>query len=218
MNESASALEIRALEIRFGRTPIVDGFDITCAAGTITVLTGPNGSGKTSILNALSGMCSWRADRFSLGERQVHSPWTPNRAFAAGIRRTFQIPRNWPSLDLIENIVMGSHRRAEFTDEQLNAWLPGVCSGQSPTTLSLGQRRILEMLRLMVAQEECKLALLDEPLSGLDATNAAKVRNAVMALRHCNAAVLVVDHEPDNWPEKDDVVRLGLPAFGTGIR
>jgi branched-chain amino acid transport system ATP-binding protein len=213
MTVEAPALDVRGLSIRFGRATIVESFDITCLPGSVTVLTGPNGAGKTSVLNAVNGMSRRHAGRIAIGGREVPYSWTPYKAFAYGIRRTFQVPRNWPSLDLVENIRLGSDRSEGAIAQQFDQLLSGVAVGRSPATLSLGQRRILELLRLLLARGECKLALLDEPLSGLDAVNAAKVSHAVEKLRRSDAAILIVDHEPHNWPESDVTVRLGVPQF-----
>jgi branched-chain amino acid transport system ATP-binding protein len=211
MNADALALDVRALTIRFGRATIVENFDIRCLPGTVTVLTGPNAAGKTTVLNAVNGMTRWQAGRVVISGQEVRSCWTPHRAFACGIRRTFQIPRNWPSLDLAENIRIASDWNERAIEKQLDESLPGSALTRSPATLSLGQRRILEFLRLLLARGECKIALLDEPLSGLDLANRVKVSDAVARLRNSGVAVLVVDHEPHHWPDKDATVRLGVP-------
>jgi ABC-type branched-subunit amino acid transport system ATPase component len=213
MTVEIPVLAVGGLTIRFGRMTIVENFDMTCLAGSVTILTGPNGAGKTTALNALNGMVRWQAGRIAIDGREVPSSWTPYKAFAYGVRRTFQVPRNWPSLDLLENIRMGSDRDEAAIARQIDRSLSGVAPDRSPATLSLGQRRMLELSRLLLARGECRLALLDEPLSGLDAENAARVLHAVEQLRRSGAAVLIVDHEPHHWPASDATIRLDVPPF-----
>lgn len=211
---NATLLEVQGLNIQFGRAKVVQDLDIVCMAESITVLTGPNGSGKTSVLNALNGLLPLQADRFVIAGRGVgRLSWTPYRAFRYGIRRTFQIPRNWPSLDLLENLMMASGETDRLLYARLGEFLPGVSATRSPRTLSLGQRRTLEVLRLVLGRRDCKVALLDEPLSGLDRVNAQKVKDAVSLLRDSGAALLIVDHEPDKWPERNVTIELALSSL-----
>ncbi|MEA2885052.1 MAG: branched-chain amino acid transport system ATP-binding protein livM [Bradyrhizobium sp.] len=210
---TAEMLSVRGLSIRFGRMTIVENVDISCASGSVTVLTGANGSGKTTALNALNGLARRRAGRIAIDGRDVPFSWTPYQAFAYGVRRTFQVPRNWPSLDVAENVGIASDRGAAAIAEQIRRCLAGVAKDRAPATLSLGQRRMLELSRLLLARGECKVALLDEPLSGLDADNAARVYAAVEQLRRTGAAVLIVDHEPRNWPGRDATIQLDVPPL-----
>jgi ABC-type branched-subunit amino acid transport system ATPase component len=211
MEKTPRALEIRGLTIRLGGRTIVDKLELLCSPGTITVLTGANGSGKTTVLNALNGLMGWDGGHVVIAGHDVRSRWTPNTAFAAGVRRTFQVPRNWPSLDLAENIAIVSERPRRVIEDQLHRFLPNATVTKSPATLSLGQRRVLEVLRLLLSRGSCKVALLDEPMSGLDATNASVVARALSDLLLSGAALLIVDHEPNNWPQREKTIRLQTP-------
>jgi ABC-type branched-subunit amino acid transport system ATPase component len=212
MSATVPALEVRGLTVAFGNFIAVENFEISCARKTVTVHTGPNGAGKTTVFNALMGACRRRTGTIRIDGLAAPRHWTPALAFACGLRRTFQIPRHWPSLNLAENVALPSDGRGAEIYQRLAGALPGADSFRSPSTLSLGQRRMLEMLRLELARGERVVALLDEPLSGLDRSNASRIVDAVGSLRRDGAAILIVDHEPLNWPDRDATVTLGLPG------
>src|SRR5262249_50756110 len=104
-------LEVSGLVKAFGSLRAVDGIDLAIDAGTITGLTGPNGAGKTTLftLTAATPTPEAGAIRF-MGER---IDWlTPDRIFARGLARTFQVPRPFPQMTVLENLMLASPRQA----------------------------------------------------------------------------------------------------------
>lgn len=212
MSVNLPILTVAGLTVLFRGVLAVQSFDLRCEQGTLTVLTGPNGVGKSTVLNAIAGVCPKSAGTMDIGGVPVGRNWTPHKAYAAGVRRSFQIPRNWTSLSIFENVALPSDVPASDLGRRIRTALPGVEIDRSPATLSLGQRRMLELLRLELSRGDCRLALLDEPLSGLDESNAAEITARVGMLRQRGAAVLVVDHEPERWSERSQTVFLPLPS------
>jgi branched-chain amino acid transport system ATP-binding protein len=212
LNADLPALEVRALTVRFRGVLAVRDFELCAHGGTLTVLTGPNGAGKSTVLNAITGTCPRSSGTIAVGGCRVSGNWAPHHAYAAGIRRSFQVPRHWPSLSLLENVALASAIPRHHLQERLAILLPGVDPERSPVALSLGQRRLLEILRLEVAQGDCRLALFDEPLSGLDEENVATVAAKVEAMRSRGSAVVVVDHHPEHWPNRNATVVLPVPS------
>ena len=89
----------------FGGHRAVDGVTATVAQGCITGLIGPNGAGKTTLFNLLSGALTPSAGSITL-EGQTISGRRPDQVFAAGLARTFQIPRPFPQMSVLENVML----------------------------------------------------------------------------------------------------------------
>src|SRR2546429_5365783 len=104
-------LEVSGLVKAFGNLRAVDGVDLAIDAGTITGLIGPNGAGKTTLFNLIAGALAPEAGaiRF-MGERIDRL--TPDRIFAKGLARTFQVPRPFPQMTVLENLMLVPPRQA----------------------------------------------------------------------------------------------------------
>ena len=104
-------LEVSGLVKAFGNLRAVDGVDLAIDAGTITGLIGPNGAGKTTLFNLIAGALAPEAGaiRF-LGERIDRL--SPDRIFAQGLARTFQVPRPFPQMTVLENLMLVPLRQA----------------------------------------------------------------------------------------------------------
>ena len=104
-------LEVSGLVKAFGSLRAVDGVDLVIDAGTITGLIGPNGAGKTTLFNLIADALEPEAGaiRF-MGERI--DGLTPDRIFARGLARTFQVPRPFPQMTVLENLMLVPPRQA----------------------------------------------------------------------------------------------------------
>ena len=160
-------IAIEKLSIAFGETVVVKDFALSCRAGECVVITGRNGSGKTTILNILSGILRLHQGVICIDGQRMPKRWNPHRAFRNGIRRSYQIPRNWESLDVVENLVLPGHIDMDRTRDILRQLFPSIEFSRSPSQMSFGQRRLLELTRL-ANSGNCRIAFLDEPLAGLD--------------------------------------------------
>ena len=100
-----SLLEARGLTKRFGGVAAVDDCSFAVPEGTITALVGPNGSGKTTVFNLLTGYLRADAGSVAFAGRSVRRP-DPTRLARAGLTRTFQQARIFPALTLVENLVV----------------------------------------------------------------------------------------------------------------
>jgi ABC-type branched-subunit amino acid transport system ATPase component len=98
-------LEAQGLTKRFGGVAAVDDCSFAVPEGTITALVGPNGSGKTTVFNLLTGYLRADAGSVAFGGRRVRRP-DPTRLARAGLSRTFQQARVFPELTLVENLVV----------------------------------------------------------------------------------------------------------------
>src|SRR5690349_10470880 len=175
-------LAVEALTKRFGGFTAVDAVSFEVAPGEILGLLGPNGSGKSTTFNCIAGMLRPTSGSVRL-EGQEIAGVTADEACRRGIGRTFQIPRPFRSLSLLENAMLAAHYGAGGTihaeeaeararDALRLAQLPDD-PGRTPHGLGAAGLKKLELARALATRP--KLLLADESLGGLDA---AEMRNA----------------------------------------
>lgn len=198
--------------VKFGGFTAINDASLSAAPGMVTSLIGPNGSGKTTMLNVISGLVTPASGAVSIGGAQSDGSST----FAAhnGIARTFQTPLIPEALTVREVAASGrvSHQRVtfwetvfrlpryraqraadlKFADEALAAVGLTNLAGAQASTLPLGQRRLLEFARAIAAQPA--VLLLDEVASGLDEAELADLARLIRAVRDAGATVVLVEH------------------------
>lgn len=196
---------------KFGQVKALDNVSLTIDKETLTLLIGPNGSGKTTFIQIASGLLQpdGGALRFE-GNDITRLP--PHHRFELGVVTTFQIPRLFPSLSVLENILIATRsslggflKLAGKRDEQtlmerafdvLKLLSLEHLWDKSASSLSGGQMKLLELARALMA--EPKLLLLDEPLAGVNPTLARDIINRVAELRKkVGLTVLMVEHRLD---------------------
>ena len=179
----------------FGGVRALDTCSIEVGEGTVTGLIGPNGSGKTTLFNVITGYAKADSGEVYLAGRRITN-LAPDKVFALGIGRTFQLTRIFPSLTVMENMLVASqHHRAgarKRAIEQLE--FVGIAGHHAAPagTLSYGQRKLLELAYVLVADPA--IILLDEPAGGV---NLSLVNHIVARIRELNAAgktFLIVEH------------------------
>jgi neutral amino acid transport system ATP-binding protein len=179
----------------FGGVRALDTCTIEVDEGTVTGLIGPNGSGKTTLFNVITGYAKADAGEVYLAGRRITNI-APDKVFALGIGRTFQLTRIFPSLTVMENMLVASqHHRAgarRRAIEQLE--FVGIAGYHASLagTLSYGQRKLLELAYVLVADPA--IVLLDEPAGGV---NLSLVNHIAARIRELNAAgktFLIVEH------------------------
>jgi neutral amino acid transport system ATP-binding protein len=179
----------------FGGVRALDTCSIEVGEGTVTGLIGPNGSGKTTLFNVITGYEKADSGEVYLADRRITN-LAPDKVFALGIGRTFQLTRIFPSLTVMENMLVASqHHRGgarQRAVEQLE--FVGIAGYHAALagTLSYGQRKLLELAYVLVADPA--VILLDEPAGGV---NLSLVNHIVARIRELNAAgktFLIVEH------------------------
>lgn len=196
-----SLLEVRDVHKRFGGLHALGGASLTVEEGSITGLIGPNGSGKTTMFNVITGYERADSGTVTFGGQVVATP-RPDRVCALGIGRTFQLTRVFPSLSVRRNLHVGSRaversRRAElYDDTRLEQLLGFVGLGHlvdaEAGSLSYGQRKLLE-LAIILAQDP-KVILLDEPAGGINPTLIGQLGQRIQELNARGVTFLVVEH------------------------
>jgi len=197
----------------FGGPLIVDRVSFTLPRGCIMGLIGPNGAGKTTLFNCLAGSLRPEAGTLTLDGTRIER-LRPDEVFARGMARTFQIPRPFPAMTVLENVMLapqaqlgerfwanwfqaGSVAAQERAlRERARHWINFVGLShliqQPARVLSGGQRKLLELARVLVA--EPKLILLDEPAAGVAPPLLAIIMEKIAALNALGTSFLIIEH------------------------
>jgi ABC-type branched-subunit amino acid transport system ATPase component len=208
-----SGLRVEGLTVRFGGLTAVNGITLDAPLGRITALIGPNGAGKTTTFNACTGLNSPSEGRVFLDGHDVgHLP--PQSRARRGLGRTFQRMELFDSLTVRENVALGREgrfadqrpwnhllsRRADralvrkCTVEALELCGIGTLAERQPIDLSTGQRRLVELARVIAGG--FTMLLLDEPSSGLDKQETAQFARVLRQLvTERGVGILVVEHD-----------------------
>jgi branched-chain amino acid transport system ATP-binding protein len=214
--KSDGLLVAREVTKVFGGHRAVDGVSFTLARGAIGGLIGPNGAGKTTLFNCLAGFMAPTSGEVMLDSQAIGGA-PPSRIFAAGLARTFQIPRPFPEMTVLENVMLAPTgqlgerfwanwlRPAAVAEQERRTrdaarhWLAfvglGALEAQPARVLSGGQRKLLEIARVMVA--EPKLVLLDEPGAGVNPALLDQIVDKVSALNAQGITFLIIEHNMD---------------------
>ena len=168
--------------------------------GEILGLVGPNGSGKSTMVNVISGLYKPEAGRILFqGEDLV--PLPAYRAAHAGIARTYQIPRPFASLSVLENTTLagmfgGTQLSRADAAAQAMYWLEFVGLADRaralPTELNLHQRKFLELSRALASSP--RLVLLDEVLAGLTPSEINNAVTLVREIRRRGSTIIFIEH------------------------
>jgi ABC-type branched-subunit amino acid transport system ATPase component len=176
----------------YGGVHALDACTLEVEEGAITGLIGPNGSGKTTLFNVITGYARADAGEVYLGDTKITNA-PPDKVFNAGIGRTFQLTRIFPTLTVLENMLVpsrnGGRKRAI---EQLE--FVGIAGHRDELagTLSYGQRKLLELAYVLVADPA--VILLDEPAGGVNLTLVGQIAARIKELNAAGKTFLIVEH------------------------
>jgi iron(III) transport system ATP-binding protein len=192
-----TAVELRGVRKRFGRTVAVDGVDLRVEQGELLALVGPSGCGKSTLLMLVAGLLEPDAGTLLVGDRLVagDGAWLPPEQRRVGV--VFQDAALFPHLRVEENVAFGVPRgrdRERRVAELLALVdLPGL-GRRYPHELSGGQQQRVALARALAPQPE--VVLFDEAFANLDSALRTSVREAtVVALRETGAAGVFVTHD-----------------------
>jgi ABC-type branched-subunit amino acid transport system ATPase component len=212
---SGPRLEARDVGVRFGGVVAVDGVSLAVHEGQIHGLIGPNGSGKTTFLNALTGVVP-ATGTLRVDGAAVHLA-RPRRSRAAGILRMFQAPQTFGELSVLENALLASPdtsitglagawlARPLMWKRERGRWANAAaalervglagCEDLPASALPYGQQRMLELARALAARP--RVLLLDEPSAGLNDAETRALARLCTGLRDEGLALIVIDHKID---------------------
>ncbi len=200
-------LETSALTMKFGEFPALQGVDVSVRKGQIFGLIGPNGSGKSTWINCVSGVYKPTSGQVSFRGKDVTGKGS-HQMFAAGLARTFQRLENFPSMSVMENMLLGLQEKhgtlasrllkhSEREEREKAASLlefMGIANVQDEPVrnLSYGQQKLCDLAMALMADPD--VILLDEPMAGV---NPALIDQLVDRIRTLNAAgttFVIIEH------------------------
>jgi len=210
------ALALRGVSLSFGNVKAIDGLDLDVAPGQIHGLIGPNGSGKTTTLNVISGYYAAKAGTMTLGSDAL-PPGMPALRATRGIARTFQTPRVVGEASVLQNVMIGGtvEGRATFLeallalprnrqDERMLAAkaraLLGVVGLETLADVRIdrlqhSELRFIEIARALMLDPD--FLLLDEPAAGLSNDEIERLAKLIKAICARGTGVLLVEHHAD---------------------
>lgn len=200
-------IEVEGISRSFGGVQALAGCSLGVPEGRICGLIGPNGSGKTTLFNVVTGYERAEAGSVRFSGAEITN-WAPEKIFALGVGRTFQLTRIFARLSVLENMLIATQRREGW----LRSMVRGAGSAQereralelldfvglrglsdlAAGMLSYGQRKLLELAYILVADPA--VILLDEPAGGVNPTLIAQLGEHIKQLNQAGKTFLIVEH------------------------
>jgi branched-chain amino acid transport system ATP-binding protein len=204
-------VRIRGLSKRFGGVVVANGIDLDLPGGVIVGLIGPNGAGKTSLFNLIGGAVPADAGSIVLDDSAIDDLSMHARA-RLGIARSWQHNRLFPSLTVLENVMLAERsaesssllrrfaparaERRALTRERAMAQLDRVhmspAANKLPTELSYGKQKLVGLARVLMHDGRC--ILLDEPMAGVEGPAYEAIKAVIREEAAAGRAICVVEH------------------------
>ena len=197
---STPLLAIRGVRKSFRGVRALDGVDLTVREGEILGMLGPNGSGKSTLINVVSGHFPADAGSIVFEDREL-AGLPAHRIARAGIARTYQIPRPFGHLTVLENVALAAMFGGAVLDRdtaraRARRWLEFTGLAQRahvlPSALNLHQTKFLELARALASHP--RLVLLDEVLSGLTPSEIDEAVELIRRIREQGTTIVLVEH------------------------
>jgi branched-chain amino acid transport system permease protein len=224
VTETTPLLKLEGMQKFFGGLRAVDGIDLEVSRGTVHALIGPNGSGKTTMLNVVNGIYKATGGRIIIDGNDVTLK-SPHQRAAHGLGRTFQNIRLFPTMSALENVIVGAQRDnnpiepggAALRARAMSALQFVGLADKADTivrSLPYGHQRLVEIARALAGHP--KLLLLDEPAAGLNQTEKMELVELLKKLRSGHGlTVFLIDHDMGLVEKVSD--RITVLNFGKKI-
>lgn len=213
---ASHAISASGLSLAFGGVKAVDGMSLQLGHGEFLGLIGPNGAGKTTLFNIVAGAYSPDEGSVLIGGHEAARGDAKSR-IALGLGRTFQIPKPFPQMTVLENVLTGAQNQSgeriwpnflQFTRvaaeeraavEKARGLLDFVklshLTHEPARILSGGQRKLLELARVLMADPN--ILLLDEPAAGVNPALLEFIIGRVLELNRQGKSILLIEHNMD---------------------
>jgi ABC-type branched-subunit amino acid transport system ATPase component/ABC-type branched-subunit amino acid transport system permease subunit len=215
-DRTGDGIGMRQVSLSFGGVRALDGLDLDVPRGQVHGLIGPNGSGKTTALNVISGYYRPQSGTVMLGDHELEPAAATQRA-PCGIARTFQTPRIVGEASVLQNVMMGGsiggtatfvesllalprhgrdERRLE-ADARLALRIVGLeaLAAVRADRLAHSELRFMEIARGLMLRPG--FMLLDEPAAGLSVDEIKRLGDLIKEMSRHGTAVLLVEHHAD---------------------
>ena len=188
-------LEISGLSAGYGKIGVLNGIDLTVGAGEVVALLGPNGTGKTTLLRAISSLLPW-SGRIRFAGKDLKGA-SPRDTVRAGLVHVIEGHRVFTQLSVVDNLLLAGydlpHGERQARIEEALAFFPEIAAKRHErgSALSGGQQQMLAVAQGLVRRP--RLLMLDEPSAGLSPVLVDRVLAAAAQLRDAGTAVLLVE-------------------------
>lgn len=209
-------LTVQNLTVRRGECPVVDNASFAISPGECVGLIGPNGAGKTTLFNVLTGMLKPTGGSVHLVGQDV-TGFSPDALFSLGLGRTFQIPRPFAKMSVLENVMLAPMAQvgerlwgpffgaAKMRDQEttirkramevLDFVTLAPLADQAAGQISGGQMKLLELARILMGDP--KLILLDEPAAGVNPSLTRTLIEKIEELNRDGKTFVIIEHDMD---------------------
>jgi branched-chain amino acid transport system ATP-binding protein len=193
-------LEVENLRKSFGGLVVLDGINLSVEKNEVRGIIGPNGSGKTTLLNVLSGVYKSDAGRVIYNEKNITN-LKPHKITGYGLSRTFQIPKPFMKLTVMENLLVScmcrpEHRKQDLL-ERASELLRFVnfehLKDEQAKNLSGGQQKLLEFLRALLTEPTA--ILLDEPFAGVHPNLKSEMIKVIKTMNKEGITFVIISHD-----------------------
>lgn len=190
-------LAIRHLKVSYGLTQVLRDVTFEVPTGKIVALLGGNGSGKTTMLNTLSGLVKPSDGSISFEDREC-AGLSPDSVVRRGIAQVPQGREVWPSLSVQDNLELGAATRRDWAGirsdmNDVYAMFPKLAAGRKRRagSLSGGEQQMVAIGRALMARPRC--LLMDEPSAGLAPSIVVDMVDTILALNARGLTILLVE-------------------------
>ncbi|MGB6064716.1 MAG: ABC transporter ATP-binding protein [Desulfomonilaceae bacterium] len=194
-------LEVASLSKHFGGLKVLQDISFEVKEKEIVGLIGPNGAGKSTIFNIITGVYRPNSGDIRFKEKSLIG-LKPHRVCRRGIARTFQLVRIFPTMTVLENVLVGSvygnrGEKRKVVEEALEC-LETLNLAEAKDTISahltFSDRRLVEIARAIATKPS--LALLDEPLAGLNPAETEKIMKVIQHIRgKWGISIIWIEHK-----------------------
>lgn len=209
-------LKIEDLKKHFGGIKAVDGISLETSDNEITLLIGPNGSGKTTTINAVTGYYEPDDGQILFRDQDI-TGWPMHEIYRTGLVRSFQFPSPFQGLSVLGNLLVASHtnlgesfinclRRGSWSTQEeenvekafsvIDALDLNDIWDEDINSLSTGSLKLVEIGRALMA--EAKMIILDEPICGVNPTLADEIFSYIVNLKEeLDLTFMIIEHRLD---------------------
>ena len=193
-------LELNNISRNFGKLAAISDVTYQVEKNTIHGLIGPNGSGKTTMFNLISGFLRPSSGTIKLNGKLINGK-PPHQIASLGITRTFQLTSTYGESSVLENVEMGHHLRRSLGSKEIRRSALEIIDRMGigefrdvpANILPAGTQRTLAIATAVASGP--KLLLLDEPLAGLHPTEKANVASKIADLKDAGITIFIVEHD-----------------------